>query len=136
LLLDLKQQTINQCIIMQIPEYPQSFEKGQIHFHFAMDKQLYFELLVELSHEDTWVHYYFVYYKTFVISSFFFFLPMIPSLIMFCFFFELRFVPRKYSLRSVLSLWCQSRRLLSFLLRLFPLFKYKTYIVSKSQLAT
>ena len=54
----------------------------------------------------------------------------------FCFFFELRFVPSQYSLRSVLSLWCQSRRLLSFLLRLFPLFKYKTYIVSKSQLAT
>ena len=39
-------------------------------------------------------------------------------------------------LRPVLSLWCQSRRILSFLLRLFPLFKYKTYIVSKSQLAT
>ena len=38
-------------------------------------------------------------------------------------FFELRFVPSKYSLRPVLSLWCQSRRLLS-LLRLFPLFKY------------
>jgi hypothetical protein len=34
---------------------------------------------------------------------------------MFCFFFELRFVPSKYSLRAVLSLWCQSRRLLSFL---------------------
>jgi len=45
-----------------------------------MDKQLYFELLVELSHKDTWVHYYFVYYKTFVISSCFFFLSMIPSL--------------------------------------------------------
>ena len=39
-------------------------------------------------------------------------------------------------LRPVLSLWCQSRRILSFLLRLFPLFKCKTYIVSKSQLAT
>ena len=46
---------------------------------------------------------------------------------MFCFVFELRFVPSKYSLRSVFSLRCQSRRLLSFLLRLFPLFKYKTY---------
>jgi hypothetical protein len=32
-----------------------------------MDKRLYFELMVELSHKDTWVHYYFVYYKTFVI---------------------------------------------------------------------
>ena len=40
------------------------------------------------------------------------------------------------SLWSVLSLWCQSRRLLSFLLRLFPLFKHKTYIISKLQLAT
>ena len=50
--------------------------------------------------------------------------------------FELRFVPSKYSLRPVLSLWCQSRRLLSFPLRLFSLFKYKTYIVSKSQLDT
>jgi hypothetical protein len=40
------------------------------------------------------------------------------------------------SFRPVLSLWCQSRRLLLVLLRLFPLFKYKTYIVSKSQLAT
>jgi hypothetical protein len=29
-----------------------------------------------------------------------------------------------------------NREDLSFLLRLFPLFKYKTYIVSKSQLAT
>jgi hypothetical protein len=45
-----------------------------------MDKQLYFELLVELSRKDIWVHYYFVYYKTFVIFSFFFFLSMIPSL--------------------------------------------------------
>jgi hypothetical protein len=35
-----------------------------------MDKRLYFELMVELSHKDTWVHYYFVYYKTFVIFSF------------------------------------------------------------------
>jgi hypothetical protein len=32
-----------------------------------MDKRLYFELMVELSHKDTWVHYYFVCYKTFVI---------------------------------------------------------------------
>jgi hypothetical protein len=31
-----------------------------------MDKRLYFELMVELSHKDTWVHYYFVCYKTFV----------------------------------------------------------------------
>jgi hypothetical protein len=30
--------------------------------------------MVELSHKDTWVHYYFVCYKTFVIFSFFFFL--------------------------------------------------------------
>ena len=45
-----------------------------------MDKRLYFELLVELSHKDTRVHYYFVYYKTFAIFSFFFFLPIIPSL--------------------------------------------------------
>jgi hypothetical protein len=36
-----------------------------------MNKRLYFELMVELSHKDTWVHYYFVYYKTFVIFSFF-----------------------------------------------------------------
>jgi hypothetical protein len=28
----------------------------------------------------TWVHYYFVYHKTFVIISSFFFLPMIPTL--------------------------------------------------------
>jgi hypothetical protein len=28
-----------------------------------MDKRLYFELMVELSHKDTWVHYYFVYYN-------------------------------------------------------------------------
>jgi hypothetical protein len=34
-----------------------------------MDKRLYFELMVELSHKDTWVHYYFVCYKTFVIFS-------------------------------------------------------------------
>jgi hypothetical protein len=34
-----------------------------------MDKRLFFELLVELSHRDTWVHYYFVYHKTFVITS-------------------------------------------------------------------
>jgi hypothetical protein len=32
------------------------------------------------SDADTWVHYYFEYYKTFVIFSFFFFLSMIPSL--------------------------------------------------------
>jgi hypothetical protein len=43
-----------------------------------MDKRLFFELLVELNHGDTWVHYYFVYHKTFVIISVFFFLPMIP----------------------------------------------------------
>jgi hypothetical protein len=36
------------------------------HFHYAMDKRLYFESLEELSHKDTWVHYYFEYYKTFV----------------------------------------------------------------------
>jgi hypothetical protein len=48
-----------------------------------MDKRLYFELMVELSHKDTWMHYYFVCYKTFVIFSFFFFLPMIPSLILY-----------------------------------------------------
>jgi hypothetical protein len=30
--------------------------------------------------KDTQVHYYFVYYKTFAIFSFFFFLPIIPSL--------------------------------------------------------
>jgi hypothetical protein len=36
-----------------------------------MDKRLYFELMVELSHKDTWVHYYFVCYKTFVIFSFY-----------------------------------------------------------------
>ena len=42
------------------------------HFHYAMDKRLYFESLEELSHKDTWVHYYFEYYKTFVIFSFFF----------------------------------------------------------------
>ena len=49
---------------------------------YAIDKRLYFELLVELRHKDTWVYYYFVYryYKTFVMFSFFFFLPMIPSL--------------------------------------------------------
>jgi hypothetical protein len=35
-----------------------------------MDKRLYFELLMELSHKDTWVDYYFVYYKTFVVFSF------------------------------------------------------------------
>jgi hypothetical protein len=45
-----------------------------------MDNRLYFESLEKLSHKDTWVHYYFVYYKTFVIFSFFFFLSMIPSL--------------------------------------------------------
>ena len=50
------------------------------HFHYAMDTRLYFESLEELSHKDTWVHYYFEYYKTFVIFSFFFFLSMIPSL--------------------------------------------------------
>ena len=50
------------------------------HFHCAMDKLLYFESLAELSHKETWVHYYFEYYKTFVIFSFFFFLSMIPSL--------------------------------------------------------
>ena len=33
------------------------------------------------SHTDKRVHYYFVFYKTFVIFSFFFFLSMIPSLI-------------------------------------------------------
>ena len=35
------------------------------------------------SHTDTRVHYYFVFYKTFVIFSFFFFLSMIPSLILY-----------------------------------------------------
>jgi hypothetical protein len=35
------------------------------HFHYAMDNRLYFESLEKLSHKDTWVHYYFVYYKTF-----------------------------------------------------------------------
>jgi hypothetical protein len=42
-----------------------------------MDTRLYFESLEELSQKDTWVHYYFEYYKTFVIFSFFFFLSMI-----------------------------------------------------------
>jgi hypothetical protein len=50
-----------------------------------MDKRLYFESLEELSHKDTWVHYYFEYYKTFVIFSFFFFLSMIPSLTLYKF---------------------------------------------------
>jgi hypothetical protein len=52
----------------------------QLRCFANMDKRLFFELLVELSHRDTWVHYYFVYHKTFVITSVFFFLPMIPSL--------------------------------------------------------
>ena len=34
-----------------------------------MDKRLYFESLEELSHKNTWVHYYLEYYKTFVIPS-------------------------------------------------------------------
>jgi hypothetical protein len=34
-----------------------------------MDKRLYFELMAELSHKDTWVHYYFVYYETFIILN-------------------------------------------------------------------
>jgi hypothetical protein len=34
------------------------------HFQYAMHKRLYFESLEELSHKDTWVHYYFKYYKS------------------------------------------------------------------------
>jgi hypothetical protein len=55
---------------------------------------------------------------------------------MFCFFFKLWFVPRKYSLRSILSLWGKSWRLVSLLLWLFPLCKNEIYIVSQSQLAS
>jgi hypothetical protein len=35
-----------------------------------MNKRLYIEWMVELSHKDTWVHYYFAYYKIFAMFSF------------------------------------------------------------------
>jgi hypothetical protein len=62
-----------------ISQVPKHYEIGLRKLNIIIPR-LYFELMVELSHKDTWVHYNFAYYKTFVIYSFFFFLPMIPSL--------------------------------------------------------
>jgi hypothetical protein len=59
-------------------------DNRQVPKHFKIGPRKLIIALTQLrcfaSFLDTWVHYYFEYYKTFVIFSFFFFLSMIPSL--------------------------------------------------------